>query len=338
MILFRADGNPRIGTGHIMRCLSLADAFREQGMTSVFILAEAYMQTLIKKRGYECLVLGSDYDHMEEELPTLLPLLEERPPSCVILDSYFVTTGYMNAIKDRAPFIYIDDLNRFDYPADIVVNYSFYGKTMSYPPGKTYFLGPEYAPLREQFRGLAPHAVKKQVEQILLSTGGTDQSHVALRCVEYLRENPPGAGVLYHFVLGALNQDVERIKENAVGLPYIRLHQQVTDMCALMMSCDMAVSAGGTTLFELCACGLPTVTCVLADNQIQNADSFAREGLMLNAGDIRGERDFAKRLFSLLDMLAADCGLRRRMSERMQERVDGHGAERLAAEIMGWRK
>lgn len=338
MFFFRADGDNKTGTGHIMRCLSLADALREKGAGCEFITAGPCMRPLIRERGYKCRVLDTPYDRIEEELPSFLPLLEEDRPVCVVLDSYFVTGDYMRAVKAKAPLVYIDDQNAFDYPADVVVNYNLYGKMVKYPLGKTYLLGPRYALLRDQFRGLAPHAARKQVEQILLSTGGTDQFHVALRCMEYLRENPPGAGVLYHFVLGAMNEDVERIKENAVGLPYIRLHQQVTDMCALMMSCDMAISAGGTTLFELCACGLPTVTYVLADNQIQNADSFAREKLMLNAGDIRGEHDFAKRLFTLLDMLAPDYGLRRRMSERMQERVDGFGAERLAARIMDWRK
>ena len=75
MIYFRADGNPQIGTGHIMRCLSLADAFRERVIPAAFVTAEPYMRPLIQERGYECTVLGSTYDRMEEELPMLLPLL-----------------------------------------------------------------------------------------------------------------------------------------------------------------------------------------------------------------------------------------------------------------------
>ena len=101
-----------------------------------------------------------------------------------------------------------------------------------------------------------------------------------------------------------------------------------------MMQCDAAISAGGTTLFELCACGLPTVTYILADNQIMNAGAFERSGLTLNAGDIRGDVCFAKRLFEILDALTENFALRQRMAEQMQDTVDGMGARRLAEALV----
>lgn len=332
MIFFRADGNITVGTGHIMRCLSLADAFHEQGVDSVFLIAESYMQAFIEGRGYECLVLGTAYDHMEGELPILLPLLEEKRPRCVILDSYFVTPDYMRAVKAKAPLVYMDDLNTFDYPADIVVNYNIYGKAEAYPPDKTYFLGPQYAPLRKQFQGLAPRIPKKRVEQILFSTGGTDQYHAALRCVEYLRENPPRENILYHFVIGSMNQDIVQIKSKAAGLPYIQLDQHVTDICTLMLQCDAAVSAAGTTLYELCACGLPTVTYILADNQMKGASAFAEAGVMPCAGDMRTDPCFIKHVFSRLNELK-DWKRRQETASKMQTLVDGNGARRLAEKI-----
>lgn len=333
ILIFRADGNPQIGTGHIMRGLSLADAFHEQGIDSIFLIAESYMQALIEGRGYGCFVLGSEYDHLEGELPTLLPLLEEKQPCCVILDSYFVTPNYMKAIRDKALLVYIDDLNTFDYPADIVVNYNIYGKAAAYPPGKTYFLGPQYAPLRRQFQALAPRTVKERIKQVLFSTGGTDTYHVALRCVEHLREYPPTESVIYHFILGALNRDVEQIQKRAAGLPYIQLHQQVTDMCAWMLRCDAAVSAAGTTLYELCACGLPTVTYILADNQISGAAAFEEAGLMPCAGDARKDLGIVENIFSRLDGWK-DWKIRQAAARKMQSLVNGSGAGRLAEELL----
>ena len=333
MILIRTDGNMQIGTGHIMRCLSLSDAFRERGGEVVFVTAESYFQKLIQSQGYSCTVLGTAYDNMEEELPTFLPPLERERPELVILDSYFVTPGYMKAIKSISKLLYIDDLNAFDYPADAVVNYAVYGPEMPYPQNKEYFLGPQYALLRKQFQGLGRRIVRERVENVLVSTGGTDQYHVALRCAEYLREHPPRENMVFHMVLGTMNQDVAELERIARELPFIKLHCQVADMCSLMLQCDMAVSAAGTTLYELCACGVPTVTYVLADNQIRNAASFEEAELMLNAGDIRGDQQFAGQLFERLDMLIKDSALRQSMSERMQAMVDGCGAERLAAEI-----
>lgn len=235
MILFRADGNPWIGTGHIIRCLSLADALREQGREIVFVTAEPHFQRHIETCGYFCTVLGTAYDHMEEELSVFLPLLERDRPELVILDSYFVTPRYMEAIKKVSKLFYIDDLNTFDYPADIVVNYNIYGPELSYRQNKAYFLGPQYALLRKEFRGLKKRIVQKQVKNVLISTGGTDQYHVALRCVEYLREHPPCENVVFHLILGAMNQDVEELEIIATELPFIELHHQVKDMCSLML-------------------------------------------------------------------------------------------------------
>ncbi len=334
MILFRVDGNAKIGTGHIMRCLSLADAFREEGVRSVFVTAEPYMRPLIQERGYECLVLGSVYDRLEEELPALLPLLEERRPDWVILDSYFVTPVYMTAVRARAPLVYIDDLNAFRYPADIVVNYNLYGETAAYPPDQICLLGLRYAPLRKQFQGLAPRTARERMEQILISTGGTDPCHGALRCCVYLRGHPPAPGVFYHVVLGAMNRDAEQIEEIAANTPYLVPHRQVRDMRALMLECDAAVSAAGTTLYELCACGLPTITYILADNQIDGAAAFAGAGLMPCIGDIRRDTRFAEHVFSALDELSGQK-LRQETARRMQTLVDGNGAARLAAEVRG---
>lgn len=334
MIFFRADGNPRIGTGHMMRCLSLADAFREGGVPSAFVTAEPYMRPLVEERGYECLVLDSAYDRIEEELPALLPLLKARRPACVLLDSYFVTPEYMRALRAAAPLVYMDDLNAFAYPADVVVNYNLYAEAMDYPPDKAYLLGPRYAPLRKQFQDLAPRVTRERAERILFSTGGTDQYHIALRCVEYLLERPPAPGAVYDFVLGSMNRDAEEIERLAAGAAYIAAHRKVSDMRGLMLRCDAAVSAAGTTLYELCACGLPTVTYILADNQIRGAAAFEAAELMPCAGDVRRNHDLTERIFSKLDGLRGR-DLRGETARRMRSLVDGNGAARLAAELRG---
>lgn len=333
MYFIRVDGNRKIGTGHIMRCLALADALREQGKEIVFVTAEPYFKQLTTACGFSCMVLGTAYDRMEEELPVFLPLLERDRPELVILDSYFVTPRYMEAIKNISRLLYIDDLNTFDYPVDIVVNYNIYGPELSYPQNKAYFLGPQYALLRKEFRGLERRIVQEQVKNVLISTGGTDQYHVALRCAEYLREHPPCENVVFHLILGAMNQDVEELEIIATELPFIELHHQVKNMCSLMLQCDAALSAAGTTLYELCACGLPTVTYILADNQVQGAQAFQKAGLMLCAGDIRKDVRFPEHLFESLNILVNNFVLRQRMSEQMQDAVDGNGAMQLAKNI-----
>ena len=334
MILFRADGNPDIGTGHIMRCLSLADALQEQGGEITFITAESYFQRLIQTRGYPCTVLGTAYDRMEEELSIFLPIIERERPELVILDSYFVTPQYMEAVKRTVPLLYTDDLNLFDYPVDIVVNYNIYGPDVPYPQNKMYLLGPQYAPLRKEFQGLSQRNTKDRVENVLVSTGGTDPYHVALHCAEYLRKHLPRENMIFHFVLGAMNRDIVQLEQIAEDFSFIKLHRQVTDMCSLMLQCDVAISAAGTTLYELCACGVPAVTYILADNQIQGAQMFQKAGLMPCAGDIREDACFLEHLFELLNSLADDFAQRQHIAEQMQGAVDGRGAARLAEAVL----
>lgn len=335
MILFRADGNPDIGTGHIMRCLSLADALQEQGWEITFITAEPYFQRLIQTRGYPCTVLGTAYDRMEEELSIFLPIIERERPELVILDSYFVTSQYMEAIRNISRLLYIDDLNAFDYPADAVVNYNIYGPELPYPQNKTYFLGPQYAPLRKEFQGLSQRNTKDRVENVLVSTGGTDQYHVALHCAEYLREHLPRENMIFHFVLGAMNRDIVQLEQIAEDFSFIKLHRQITNMCSLMLQCDAAISAAGTTLYELCACGVPTVTYILADNQIEGAKGFQRNGLMSCAGDVRVDNYFVERVFNELKKLNK-VKLRQKTAQQLHMLVDGAGAYRLAETIMAF--
>ena len=224
--------------------------------------------------------------------------LDQKRPKLVILDSYYVTPKYMETLKKAVPLLYIDDLNAFDYPADFVLNYNVYGPEILYPTGKVYFLGPKYVPLRKEFQGLNQCVMRGRAKNVLISTGGTDPYHVALHCVRFLQKHIQCSEITYHFILGVMNSDVEEIEKAASGLPNIKLHQQVKNICVLMQQCDAAISAAGSTLYELCACGIPTVTYVLADNQILGAQAFRKIGLMPCAGDVRTDKKL-KSEFSL---------------------------------------
>jgi len=338
MILIRADGNPQIGIGHIMRCLSLADAFREQKIEIVFVIAEQYCQKLIENRGYVCIVLGTAHNRMEEELPAFQLILKQRQPVLVILDSYYVTLEYMRAIKNEAQLLYIDDQNSFDYPADIVINYELCASDALYPHGKKYLLGPQYAPLRTEFQGLGLRTVRKRVEHILISTGGTDPYHIALRCLDYLKTYPSSITTTFHFILGIMNRDIPEIVKATAELDFVCIHYQETNMCSLMLQCDVAASAAGTTLYELCACGLPTVTYILADNQIQSAEIFQKVGLMPCVGDARFDEKFIEKLFMKIQRLAEDIQEQKRVAYEMQNLVDGNGAKRLVREVLSYIK
>lgn len=331
MILIRADANAHIGMGHIMRCLSLADAFQSMSLEVMFVLADDSVSKLVCDRGYRVTVLNSVYNKMEEELDLWPNLL----PDFIIVDSYFVTDRYLKVLGKRTKVVYIDDIAALPYPVDVLVNYNAYGTEIDYHRlyNKTVepilLLGGSYAPLREMFQGIPKRVQRMDVKDVLFSTGGSDDQHVALKLLKFQPKN-----YIYHMLIGALNTDKEEIYELAKTQPNIIIHENVRDMKVLISSCDIAVSAAGSTLYEICACGVPLITYITADNQIYGAKAFERQGLGINCGDLRYYDKGMEKIVREVNFLASDYHRRVDMGVRMQEMIDGKGAERLASVLV----
>lgn len=335
MILFRADGNVQIGSGHVMRCLSIADEFRRKQKESLFVLADNTFQTLIEGRGYGVHILGSDYRNFDGELEQMKKATDRYHPEMVIVDSYFVSKEYLRALKEIARLIYIDDLATFAYPVDVLINYNAYAPDIDYK--RLYrkaniampvtILGIEYVPLRDMFRNVPVREQKPTVQDILISTGGADPIHLALKLVRHIVQNTYPQ--TYHFLIGAMNPDYEQILNVAAGHENIRIHYQVKDMKSLISSCDLVVSAAGSTMYEISACGVPMITYILADNQIPGARAFEKLGLAIFCGDLRANACAEIQIMKAIDLLANNYALRKKIGEKMQRMVDGYGADRL---------
>lgn len=337
-IVFRADANPHIGMGHVMRCLSLADAFKKAGEEVCFVTAGNEAQSLIESRGYRDIVLGSDHRDMEAETDKWPA---EQVPKLIVVDSYHVTPAYLSALRSKSRLVYLDDLASFAYPSDVVVNYNVYWPDMDYESlyreaGVSLpklLLGPGYAPIREMFKGIPKKTQSKEVRDVLISTGGSDEFHIALDIMKALCKKKE-EGRTYHFLIGAMNGDRDELFLLSGQRKDIVVHENVSDMRSLICGMDIIVSAAGSTLYEICACGVPFITYVLADNQIRGAMAFERLGLAVNAGDMRKVTDRAGVILSEVDKLSSDHGRRCKTGLKMQDLVDGNGADRLANALM----
>ncbi|SDW87370.1 UDP-2,4-diacetamido-2,4,6-trideoxy-beta-L-altropyranose hydrolase [Lachnospiraceae bacterium KHCPX20] len=353
-VIFRVDANKNIGMGHIMRCLSIADVCRLCGYKVKFILADDAVSKLIKERGYSVIVLYSDYRNMEEELKVWPSELS----GLIFVDSYFVTEAYLSYLRERVrgKLIYLDDIYAFPYPVDVVINYNAYATPDIY--NKLYsrvdfrkpkmIIGSAYAPLRTMFRGIDKKKQPDEVKNILVSTGGSDELHLQLQIIRSLTASLVGDDCFYHFLLGAMNVDKEEIKRGASLNEHFIIHENVTDMKSLICSCDIAISAAGSTLYEIASCGVPLITYSLADNQLQGAEAFEKLGMAINIGDIRdpvsvdGSQVVSGKLDSLavtrilmaMESLSKDKAKRSKMGEKMQQLIDGFGTDRLVREIM----
>ena len=180
-LFIRADMNSEISTGHVMRCLSVADAAKRMGKKAVFIAADDQPKELIESRGHECIVLGTAWNNLESEIPALGKVIGSEKIERLFIDHYSVTENYLKAVNELTEVIYLDDLKAFDYPVSGIVCYAVYGEDY-YPdkdPEKKYFLGCGYAPLREAFENPHPKNIKEKPESILIMTGGSDPFGIA---------------------------------------------------------------------------------------------------------------------------------------------------------------
>ncbi len=315
-----------------MRCLSIADALKSIGVGSTFICADNNVEKMITGRGFPVEILGTDYTILDDETDALLSLESVKRAGGIVVDSYFVTAGYFNKLREVAKSVYIDDFES-DYEVAGLINYNVYANRKAYEriygSGKAHlFLGPQYAPLRKEFYDICPIQISEEVKNILILTGGADPYHIAVRLAKEIagREDSKAA---YHFVVGAFSSDLSEMKKISDGKRIV-IHQDVKDMKALMLNCDLAVSAAGSTLYELCACGIPTVNYTFADNQIMGAKAFSDSGIMITAGDVRTNESFAVEIMKSVDRLSKDVIGRKKMSGSAHKLVDGCGAGRLA--------
>ena len=335
MILIRADANEQIGVGHVMRCLSVADAFRADGQDVLFVTADHKADPLIRGKGFEAVCLDSEWKLIGTENPGVL--IDKYRPGVLIVDSYYVTESFFDGVSDDVHTVYIDDLNEKLFKVDLLINYNIFSSEMDYSrytqQGTRLLLGPGYAPLRKEFRNMEPHAVRDVAHDVLISAGGSDP----LGITEMLTAKicPVWPDIRFHLVIGALNPRLDAIRKMAGANAVLHIHEQ--DMAGLMKQCDLAISAAGSTLYELCAVGVPTITYTLADNQLPAAEQFQRQGIMLNAGDCRENMAFVETVRSCLAELLQHRLKRQEMSTLMHNLVDGQGAARIVEWITGSR-
>lgn len=342
----RADANKTVAMGHIMRCLTIAGELKKRGMRVVFFTADEWPKETLAAAGMEQICLHTRWDWMEEELPRLGELLVRLGVGILLVDSYQVSPAYFEALRGQVKLVYLDDCFEAVYPVDMLVNYNAYHTRFPYRErygeATKLLLGTSYVPLREEFAQAADETVQEKVKRqtkksacsVLLSSGGGDIENALLGILTKLVEKEVFADVTIHVVVGEYYPKGDEMEAFADVHANVRVHRPCRDMAGLMQECDAAASAAGTMLFELSAMQVPTVFFQTADNQRYDREFFAEEERMIDAGDIRRDREACLTAVSEgLERLLTDKDLRARMREKLSQVTDGRGAERIAEEI-----
>lgn len=353
MVVIRADANSKIGMGHVMRCLSVADALLKRGEEVLFVTADDTPVPLLTKKGIPCRVLHTDYADMEAELPKLWEVLRED--ISILVDSYYVTEKYLAALKKRITTIYMDDIYAFSYPVDMLINYNIYGEEMGYEKDTAFadtklLLGTEYVPLREEFSAGAGYArsrkelsagaenVTPAAGGILITTGGSDSFNLAEQLLTEAMKYDALKTKEYHVVSGSLNPHIGELQALAQEHGNIHIHCNVTNMAELMAESKVALSAGGSTLYELCAMGVPTIAFSFAENQERLVRTFVKRGIAQYGGNYRTDGNkMIQNTIAGLETLLEDGNLRAEYREKARTLVDGKGAGRIAEAIQALR-
>ncbi len=336
MIWIRADAGSEMGSGHVMRCLSIADALKRQGSEVCFLTADESAAKLLRARGQEYRALGSDYRYMEGELDALEKLLAGRKGDFFLADSYFVTPEYFARIGRHLPVGYLDDRCCLDLPVDLLINYNIFAQKPLYEGAAAdkLLLGLKYVPLRAEFAECA-YQVRKQASKVLITTGGSDKYDLAGQLLRKCLACPGTADLEYSVVSGVYNKHLEELRALERQHGNVKIYSNVSNMCGLMRDSDIAVTAGGSTMYELSAVGVPMICFSFVDNQEPIVDGFVKKKVACFGGNylVQGE-DMAEAVAENLALLAGDAVLRERYSKRLKAVADGLGAMRIAKEII----
>ena len=353
-IAFRTDASLQIGTGHFMRCLTLADGLIQLGTHIRFISRElpAHLRDMLTAKGMEFVLLDSNANnsHIEDlahahwlgssqaqDAQTTIQALSGQSWDWLVVDHYALDACWESALRCTTKQIMaIDDIADRQHDCDMLLDQNFYSDMDTRYTGKVpvhcrLLLGPRYALLREEFRQLHEQVKPRNrpAKRILVFFGGVDADNYTGRAIEALSEIDM-SGLHVDAVIGAQHPCREPI-ETACRERGFTCHVQTDKMAELMATADLAIGAGGSACWERCCLGLPALLVALAENQINIAKDLDRYGACTYIGSAKSAS--AEILQNAIGKLLNAPNQLRALSEKAYSLVDGMGADRVCREL-----
>jgi UDP-2,4-diacetamido-2,4,6-trideoxy-beta-L-altropyranose hydrolase len=306
-VVFRVDSSVTIGTGHVMRCLTLAKQLKQMNANVSFICRELEgdLINFIKDNEFTVYILSkamiSEADNnaifkwykenWQQDVRETQYLFETHIHSVdfLIVDHYGLDKKWEASLKPfTKKLMVIDDLANRKHVCDFLLDQNLY---LNYqdryknlvPPECKQLLGPNYVLLREEFiEASRQKRIRNEIHNILVFFGGTDPTNETVKALDALAllDN----NIKINVVVGSSNTRKDQIREYCDRYPNFFFHCQVSNMAELMNEADLAIGAGGTTTWERCYLGLPSITIIVADNQIELTDAVSKFGASVNLG------------------------------------------------------
>ncbi|HBI50154.1 MAG TPA: UDP-2,4-diacetamido-2,4,6-trideoxy-beta-L-altropyranose hydrolase [Moraxellaceae bacterium] len=355
-IVVRADASLTMGSGHIMRCLTLADRLQQQGHDISFICRQhdGHLADLIGQKGFAVQLLAKSeavdfikqHAHSEwlgasesDDFAECKPILQALKPDWLIIDHYAIGKNWEQQAKRLLPnlkILAIDDLADRTHDCEILLDQNFGRKNEDYQPlvpsDCQQLLGTRYTLLRDEFANWRAMSLnrRKSVQlpnNILVNLGGVDNDNVTLKILQslntFVQQSTQSFNVTV--VMGKTAPHIESVQRFAKHASFAcAVLVNVTNMAQLMANADLAIGAAGSTTWERCCLGLPMVLLVLADNQQVIAKALADKNVVKVVTDMA---TLDEQLPRLLSELADNY---KKFSRQSAKLVDGQGAKRVA--------
>lgn len=309
-IVFRTDASLQIGSGHVMRCLTLAEELRQRGADILFICREytGNLIDLIERKGYPAVRLkmsesaympaSGDVAHAawlgvswQQDAEAVIAALRDIHPAWLIVDHYALERGWEEKLRPHVgKIMVIDDLADRPHDCDLLLDQNLYeGMETRYdnlaPNVCQKLLGPRYALIRPEFAVARKNLRQRsgEVKRVIVFFGGVDPTNETSKAV-YALAGISDRQFAVDVVVGSENPHKEQIQTLCSANKGFHYHCQVDNMAAMMAAADLAIGAGGTATWERCALGLPGLVVVLAENQVDLAVTGSHYGLFFSLG------------------------------------------------------
>lgn len=340
-LLVRADGGVAMGTGHVMRCLGLSQAWQDSGGRSIFAMAEntPSLQQRLRDEGIEAEPLAVRAGTAEDAEQTR-SLAIRTNADWVVVDGYQFGPDYQPLIKSAGfKVLLIDDYVRAEpYTADLVLNQNLQASPSLYVkrgPSTHLLLGPRYAMLRREFRPWRnwKRETPPMARKILVTMGGSDPDNLTAKVIEAI-QNLSVPSLEATILVGGSNPHLRSMEELIRGHRFpIRLVIDARNVSEWMAWADVAIAGAGTTFWEMCFLGLPGLLLVLAPNQEKIAETAEKMRIawVLDKDSEVNASTIAEKLADLLNSENS----RKQQSTNGRKLVDGLGAGRVVAFLSG---
>jgi UDP-2,4-diacetamido-2,4,6-trideoxy-beta-L-altropyranose hydrolase len=338
-LVIRADASVTMGTGHVMRCLALAQAWQDAGGNVIFAMAESTpaIARRLRKEGAKLYTVNAPPGTIADAIETISMCQPERD-DWMVIDGYHFNSEYQRKIKSVSlKLLLIDDHGQAGpYSADLVLNHNPHASEASYrnrDKQTRLLLGSSYALVRREFRCCANwyRAVPRVAGNVLVTFGGSDPHDVTtmvLRALQLLEFPELNVQIL----VGSSNPHLAALTELALQIPRVHLQIDAPNMPELMSWADIAVTAGGGTCYELALMHTPMVLITMADNHNATCSTLQRLGAAVHLG--RFHDLCSSQIAGPIADLFLDPERRRSMIGKARRLIDGNGPSRVIGAML----